>query len=624
MLIPLGLILAGVLAYINTLPNAFIFDDVPWILGNTRITSLANLGDMLAATNRPVLEWTLALNYAIGGEDPAGYHLVNMAIHILAALVLYGVVRRTLLLPKLVNRFRDAGPWLACAVAALWLLHPLNTQSVTYVIQRGESLMGLCYLLTLYGCMRSASGETSGGRVRWALLGVLACWVGMGSKEVIATAPLVVLLYDLTFIAKSWREPFARRWGIYLGLFAMWIPLGMMVSWGLTGDHASAGFALEEKMLSRWTYLLTQPQVIVEVYLSKAFWPNPLALDYGWTPAIPQDTPPGEVTQLFMANVLWQGTLLVGLFAASIAGVVRRTWWGFLGASFFLILAPTSSFVPIADLAVEHRMYLPLILVVVCVVFAGYALLRQVIPRKAGACAVVLVSFIALTLGLTTVIRNMAYHSKVTVWDSVVIARPYNARGWYNLGTALVDEGRHEEALQCYQSVLQIMPNHAPAHYGLGTIWLDWGDVSKAIGYFQSAVRLDPEDAASHAHLGKALLYAGQYAAAEQSLREAIRLDRDYARAYEYLGLLHVVRKELDQAAASFRDAVQADPRLVSAYQNLGAVLFDSGHAGEAADVAEDVIYRADELRLSPEVLRGFMDRRDRYRAQVDQAPASP
>jgi cytochrome c-type biogenesis protein CcmH/NrfG len=622
------------LAYINTLPNAFVFDDDPWILGSERIRSLANFGEMLTATNRPVLELTLALNYAVGGEDPAGYHLTNLVIHVLAALVLYGLVRRTLLLPKFVDRFRDTAPWLACAVAVLWLLHPLNTQSVTYTIQRGESLMGLCYLLTLYSCLRFATGKRSaetgdltggstGGAARWALFGVAVCWVGMGTKEVMATAPLVVLLYDATFIARSWREVISRRWLFYAGLFSAWIPMAWFITMiTSTGDDASAGFALEGKMLSRWTYLLSQPQVIVEVYLSKAFWPNPLVLDYAWTPAVPQDTPASEVTRLFMANVLWQGTLLVVLFLASIWGTIKRAWWGFLGLTFFLILAPTSSLMPIADLAVEHRMYLPLISVIVGIVFAGDALLRRVIPQKPGPAGVVLVALAALALGLTTVIRNMEYHSKVTVWDSVVVARPYNARGWYNLGSALVDEGRPDDALQCYGQALQIMPDNADAHYGIGTIWLEWGDTDKAIDYFQAAVRLDTDDAASHAHLGKAFLFAGKEGDAQASLLEAIRLNQDYALAHEYLGLLHIRRDEPDQAAASFREAVRADPRLVSAYQNLGAALFDAGRAAEAAGVADDVIRRADELRLSPEVLRGFIDRRDRYRAQVDLSPA--
>jgi len=188
--------------------------------------------------------------------------------------------------PCLQARFAGAGVYLAAAIALLWAVHPLQTESVTYLIQRSESLMGLCYLFTLYGFVRYATG---GGR-RWAIGAVLACFIGAGCKEVIATAPLVVLLYDTTFIRQPCREMIRRRGLMYLGLFAMWLPLAWMVCRTLfSGEDASAGFALEDKLLSRWTYLLAQPQVIVEVYLRKAFWPSPLVFDYQWIPAIPQE-----------------------------------------------------------------------------------------------------------------------------------------------------------------------------------------------------------------------------------------------------------------------------------------------------------------------------------------------
>jgi len=618
---PLGLILAGVLVYINTLSNAFIFDDIPWVLGNPRIQSLSNILEMLTATNRPVLEITLAINYALSGENPASYRVMSMAIHILASLVLFGLVRRTLLLPKFADRFQHNAHYLAFVIAMLWLVHPLNTQSVSYLIQRGESLMGLCYLFTLYSFLRFAIGD---GR-RWAFTAVAACWIGMGSKEVMATAPLVVLLFDATFIAKSWREPLTKRWLIYLGLATAWIPMVFfLAAIANTGPDASAGFALEDKMLSRWTYLLSQPQIIVEVYLRKAFWPNPLALDYGWVPAIPEDTPKEFVSGLFVRNILWQGTLLTAIFIASLWGTVRRRAWGFLALSFFLILAPTSSFMPIADLVFEHRMYLSLIPLVVVVVMLGHTLLNKGVPDNTFVYGGVLVAIIAVVCGLMAFVRNTEYRSRVTIWDSVVIARSENPRGWYNLGSALKDEGQTEDAMQCYARTLELRPNHPDAHYSIGVLFLDAGDVLKAIEYLESAVELDSDDPTSHAHLGKAYLYATRFPEAEASLREAIEIDPDYARAHEYLGLLHVMRKEPDAAAEAFRDALKADRRLFSAYQNLAAVLMQSGQVSQAIEVIEGVIRLSDELKMPPEVLRDFMDRRDRYRAQAVPEPVSP
>lgn len=613
--VPICLAIVGTLVYLNTLSNPFVFDDTPWVIGNTRIQSLNNVGDMLTATNRPVLELTLALNYALGGEDPAGYHLFNLVIHVLAGLVLYGLVRRTLGLPSIGEAYRDNARWLAGAVALLWLLHPLNTQSVSYMIQRGESLMGLCYLFTLYSFVRFAIGDGA----RWGVAAVVACWVGVGAKEVMATAPLVVLLYDRTFIASSWREVFAKRWGIYLGLFAMWVPLAMLLTRGLGGEDASAGMALEGKMLSRWTYLLTQPQVIVEVYLSKALWPSPLVLDYAWVPAIPEDTPSGEVMRLFLSSVLWQGLLVVGLVGASVWGVIRHTWWGFVGACFFLVLAPTSSMMPIADIAVEHRMYLPLISVVTVVVFGFYALInwtlqersargkhgrvfahvfldghgvlgRHLIRNKNLYFALNILA-VALLLGVMTIARNSEYGSRISIWDSVVVARPHNGRAWHNLGKALEDEGRKEEAMACYQRVLGILPNYTPAQFNMGVILMDAGIIDDAIEAFQRVVRHDPDE----------------------------------AKAHEYLGLMYLfAKKDTDQAITSFHEAVRADPDLMSARQNLAAALKDSGRPGEAVTIMEDAIRRAKVMGLADEMVRDLTARRDRYRAQAGQAPDGP
>ncbi len=620
-LLPLSLVLAGVLAYINTLPNVFIFDDVPWVLKNPRVQSLSNILEMFTATNRPVLEVTLAINYAIGGEAPAGYRVLNMAIHILAALTLFGLARRTLQLPKFAHRFQGNAHYLAFMIAMLWLLHPLNTQSVSYLIQRGESLMGLCYLFTLYSFLRYATGE---GR-RWAVAAVAVCWVGMGTKEVMATAPLVVLLFDATFIAQSWREPFAKRRGFYLALITAWVPMAFFLATIVnSGPDASAGFALEEKLLTRWTYLLTQAQVIVEVYLFKAFWPSPLVLDYGWVPAIPRDTPSGEVMRLFIANVLWQGLVVLALLGVSIWGMARRVWWGFLGMSFFLILAPTSSIMPIADLAVEHRMYLSLISVVVCVVVAGHMLLRRMLGEKAPLYGLTILVVLVPLLCLRTVTRNFEYRTRVSVWDSVVVARPYNARGWHNLASALNDEGRQEEAMICYEQTLKIVPSYADAQYGIGAIWLERGELEMAIQRFQAANELAPEDAASHAQLGKAFLLAGRLDEAEHALLRATELSPEYGRAFEYLGLLNLARGDLPAAIQLFRRAIEYEPGLKASYFNLAAALADEGQWQDAILVIDSALSRAKELGLTGEDLQGLKARRDRYRGQALQAPASP
>ena len=199
--IPLLVVVAGLAAYHNSFTGAFVFDDLPSITENITIRHLWPLtgpltpphGGGLTVEGRPLINLSLALNYAVGGLNVWGYHAFNLAVHILAALVLYGIVRRTLLTERLRGRFGNAAAGLALAVALIWVVHPLQTEAVTYIVQRAESLMGLCYLLTLYCFMR---GAVPGATKLWQVGAVAACAMGMASKEVMISAPIIALLYD--------------------------------------------------------------------------------------------------------------------------------------------------------------------------------------------------------------------------------------------------------------------------------------------------------------------------------------------------------------------------------------------------------------------------------------------
>ena len=257
----------------------------------------------------------------------------------MAGLTLLGLVRRTLQRPVLQERFGASALPLALAVAVLWTVHPLQTESVTYITQRYESLMGLFYLLTLYCFVRSVE---SAAPARWQVLSIGAGLLGVLSKEMIVTAPVMVLLYDRTFVAGSFLEAWRRRWRYYLGLASLWVLLVPL----LAGVHQrSAGFELG---VTWWRYALTSCRSVA-LYLKLAVWPHPLVLDYG--PDIVQHA--GEVLPYLL--------VLAVLVAGTLVALWRRPVLGFAGAWVFVILAPTSSVVPLAGQpTAEHRMYLPL------------------------------------------------------------------------------------------------------------------------------------------------------------------------------------------------------------------------------------------------------------------------
>src|SRR6266850_6914087 len=265
-LAPLLLVCAALLAYQNSFTGPFIFDDPLSIQDNPTIQHLWPIWQVLSPPHRggltvegrPLINLSLAVNYALGGLDVWGYHAVNLTIHVLAGLTMLGVVRRTLLQPRFRGRFGAAANELALAVAVLWTVHPLQTESVTYIVQRAESFMGLFYLLTLYCFIRGA--ESPQPR-RWYALCVSACALGMASKEVMASAPLMVLLYDRAFVSGSFQEAWRRRWRLFLALAATWVLFGCLLLIG--GVWVTAAHHAKAVGIVWWKYWLTEPGVIL-------------------------------------------------------------------------------------------------------------------------------------------------------------------------------------------------------------------------------------------------------------------------------------------------------------------------------------------------------------------------
>ena len=277
---PLVLVVVGLAVYHNSFAGPFIFDDICSIPNNPHIRRLWPPWQAFSPPahctieGRPLANFSLAVNYALGGLDVRGYHAFNLAVHVLAALVLCGVVHRTLTGPRLQYADSSTTRWLALAAALVWMVHPLQTESVTYVVQRTESLMGLFYLLTLYCVIR---GHGSVHRRGWYAAAVVASAMGMACKEVMITAPLVVLLYDRTFFSTSFREALRDRYRLYGGLASTWLVLAAAQK---ATSHPTAGFGLGH--LTPWGYAMTQPGVILH-YLRLALWPSPLVIDYyGW------------------------------------------------------------------------------------------------------------------------------------------------------------------------------------------------------------------------------------------------------------------------------------------------------------------------------------------------------
>jgi tetratricopeptide (TPR) repeat protein len=620
-LLAAGLIVAAtVAAYSNSFTAPFIFDDSSSILDNASVHHLWPIWVPLsppvgAATvaGRPLVNLSLAINYALSGPAVWSYHAFNLLIHILAGLTLCGALRRTLektgtgavtaLGQPTAGSARPAewAAFVAGAAALLWTVHPLQTESVTYTVQRAESLMGLFYLLTLYAFIRGTEAEgtdgNAGGRAAtvWFGLAWLACLGGMATKEVMVSAPILVLFYDWLFVSGTYREAWRRHGRLHVAFASTWILLGYFVI-ANSGRGDSVGFGLG---ISWWAYALTQFPAIVH-YLCLSVWPRPLIFDYGAEWLVHPWSAAPDI--LFVA----------ALAAASLVALCRRSPFGFLGAWFFAILGPTSLAPSNRQTLAEHRMYLALAAVLV----AGVAALASWRPARRFAPG--LFALAALFFCVLTFRRNQIYHTPLALWSDTVAKRPENPRAQVNLGGVLLEAGRPADALPYFQRAVQINPNLAQARFGFGNVLVRLGRnreavaeyeaalrldpgllgahinlglvfdharrLPAAIDQFQAALRLAPNSAAAHDDLGDALLASGRTPEAVAEFREAVRLQPDFVQALDHLGTVLVQADQDREAADLFGRALQLNPDDADAHYNLGIVLVQSGRAADAID----------------------------------------
>ena len=565
-----AIVAATVAAYCNSFDGAFVYDDLTSIESNAHIRRLWPPGDAMSlpligtgytVSGRPVLSVSFAMDYALHGRgrppDPWGFHLTNLLIHLCGALVLFGIVRRTLLLPEFRADIGNHAVWIAGATALLWAVHPLQTSAVTYLVQRAASLAGLFFLLTVYCAIR---GFHSDRRLFWHSTAILTCALGMGTKESIVAAPLIVLLYDRALVSGSFRLALRRRM-LYGGLAATWVIAAGLVFWKqitLSDPDFTARSPLR--------YALTQPGVILH-YLRLSFWPHPLMLDYDWSPV---DN---------VGDAMLPGIAILALLVLTGWGLWRRAWWGLVGAWFFLLLAPTSSFAALRQRAQEQRMYAALAAVTVLFVVAVWWLLKRLNSRSRGrwpaaTIASVLLVGIVAALAFRTHVRNKDYQSPLAIWESNLRWRPQSPTALTNCGKVFLDVGRTTEAIALLGRAVARAPTDFNSHYNLGGARIQAGDALLTKG-----LSLPADDPARKATLDRA---GSLFEQAVGSLKEARQIDGDNAMAHYNLGLAYWKLDRKQEAIASLQDASARGIQDPGAYRLLGSLTAGLGRLDAA------------------------------------------
>ena len=611
--------LAVIAAYSTGLRTPFQYDDLSTIVENDSIKHLPDLRLALSpppnatpTSGRPLLNLSFALDYALTGLNVTGYHATNIALHLVAALLLFVIVRQTLRLPAV--GLESHADLIATATAAIWAVHPIQIGAVTYISGRSDVLMAVCYFTVLAAAIRALQSPHSSV---WAVVAVVVCGIGMACKESMVTAPVAVLLYDRAYISDRFATALRRRWRLYASLAATWAVLAVLL---IDAPHsASAGFSTG---LSPWTYLLNQALVIPE-YIRLVVWPDHLLFAFG------------EARLLTLADVGVMGLVVPSLALAAIWLWHRRPTLGFPAVWAFLTLAPTSSIVPVAtEVGAARRMYLPLAGIVVLFVVGIVAIARQRRRRVASLARPLSlgVAVLIVLLAATTAAQNLEFASAERLWRGSLERRP-SRLAHRNLAAVLLQEGRRSEAVEHLRAAADQGPL---ARYALGVALFDDGRPAEAIVELQRAISetpneptialdgrrvlgralaqqrrhreaadvfaqiaaLTPDDLAPRLSRADELLAAGALADAHEEYQRILAAQPHHSGAQTNDGLTLLRLGRVSEALPLLRSVAEREPRNATALMNLASAAAAAGRVDEATAavchiLAEDPRHRS-------------------------------
>jgi len=549
----------GLLIYAHTLESPFVFDDGFNIVNNAgiRLTELSWDGLKKAvwgspSRNRPTAYLSFALNYYFHHYHVVGYRVVNILVHLAAALILFFLVQRTLTRSGLHPKYESQARWIAFFAALIWMVHPLQTQSVTYIVQRMNSLAAMFYVLALLLYVEGRLAEKKEKRLALFTGCGVAGLLALGSKENAATLPFMLLLYEWFFFQNASWSWLKSRWWLPAGivvffLAAAFLFLGTDPLAAILHTYGHRDFTLTERGLTQFR--------VVMFYLSLFFFPHPARLNLTHDFSLSHSLLSPPTTLLALACLL--GLAALAVLTARKDRLVSFALFWFLGN-----LVIESSVIG-SEIIFEHRTYLPSMMVSLLVVALVFRFIKPKVLSVGVFC------LIAAVLSLWTVERNLVWRDEVALWLDCVAKSPNNARAHNNLGLALAKRGAVMQAIEHYRKALALKPDHPEAHNNLGLALAGLGRYDQALRHYQEALKYDPVYVPALNNLGKEMRRRGRLNEAAAHYRLALEVQPDSSEVHNNLGVALAVQGRIEEAVEHFRKALTLDPGYVSAARNL-------------------------------------------------------
>jgi tetratricopeptide (TPR) repeat protein len=561
------------LVYSNTFLNSFHFDDLPSILEKPWIRGLDKIPQFLGKENslflRPLVILSFNINYAISEFEVWSYHLFNIIFHAIATLLVYQLARKAL------NFMEDFSSQKRFAVlpffaAMLFALHPLNTQSVTYISSRSSIMVTVCYLSALILFFDGFKKWKQTGQKAWAYFigSGIFFFLGGLSKEIIVTFPAMLFLVHFYFISretlKAWIATYAK-W-----IFLLAIPLLTFV--GYKQFAAGGLLPASSAYLKSGTWFLTQTSVVPFEYFRKMLFPFNMNIDIDF-----------PVLNNWLQPTHWLGIVALGIFVffwiristrVSETVEVGRRFVGFGMAWILLTLLPTSSFIPLLDVAVEHRTYLPMV-GLVFLMAGGFSCILEFLPatKLINYCAVLILIFFSLGV----MVRNQDWKDEVTLWSDAKMKSPNLVRPYNNVGEAYDKLGKYDEAIVEFEGALKLNPNYFFGLNNLGNIYGKQRKLPEAIEYIKRALKQKPDYSPAHYNLARAFHLTGKRQEAAESYRESIKSNPFFEQAFYNLAFLAMELSLFDEALENFEKFLSMQPNHSKAHYGAGNALMMKG-----------------------------------------------